>query len=200
MSARANLAVAIAAIRELIEETLRSRRPDAETARALALGLEGMRALWEALISEDTDREQYERDCADVFDSAPEACVITDVNGVVRRANDAATRLLGAPRSALLRRPIDAFLTGVDVSVRDIGRSRSRISALCWTLRRLPESANAAEEQKQPAEQRDVREQRDAREVALDRIALRPEAMEDGGRGHREGDQAADAERRMPVE
>lgn len=171
----------------------------------LALGLDGLRALWEALISEETDRELYERDCADVFDSAPEACVITDVNGVMRRANEAATRPLGVPRAALLRKPIDAFLTGLDVSVREIGRSRGRISALCWTLRphyihARPESAHPVEEQKQPTEQREVREQRDAREVALHGVALRPEAMEDRGGGHGEGDQATHAERRMPVE
>lgn len=236
MPVRANLAVAIAAIRELLEETLRSRRLDANAARALALALEGLGALWDAFSGQQEERDRNGRDCADFFDSAPEACVITDVNGVVRRANAAAAELFGVALPALPRRPLDAFLLSsptdpmavrllesisqggnppairwqtlilrgcelapVEVSVREMGRMRGRVTGLCWLLRPAP-SVKPGEKQEQPAEQPRVAQQVDARNVALERVALLPEAMEDGRRRDGEHDQAHHAERRVPVE
>jgi PAS domain S-box-containing protein len=223
MAVRANLAVAIEAIRELLEEALRSRRADAATARALGFALQGLSALWDALVDEEANRDQNERDCAEVFESASEAYVITDLNGIVRRANSAAAQLFGVPVSALLRRPLDerivslpgdrlarearlAYLrSGAEVvrlklTVRELGRKRGRITGLCWSLRRVRPSAQPGEEQKQAAEHGEVAEEVDAREVALRRVALLPEAMEDRRRRDGEHDQAGDPERRVPVE
>lgn len=223
MQGRANLAVAIMAIRELLEDTLRSGHVDAGVARALRLGLQGMGALWDALVSEEEGHDAYERDCADFFDSVPQPCVITDVNGIVRRANAAAAELFGVPVAALRRRPLDpgilslpvkgllrgacparlqrgAEVVYLEVTVREMGRQRGRITGLGWLLRRVPASVQVYEQEKQPAQHGDVAEQVDARQVALVRVALQPEAVEDAGRRDGEHDQAERAEPPMPVE
>lgn len=113
MTARphATLAVGVAAIRELIQETLRSQCADAGAARrALGLAAEALDALWSALEGEAEDGARRASDRADFFDFAPDPCVFTDVNGGVRCANLAAANLLGVSTAELLHRPIAAFL------------------------------------------------------------------------------------------
>ncbi len=83
----ASLAVAVAAIRELIEQTRASHPLDAQTAQALDFALDGLGLMWEALEGEQQSYEEYERDCVDFFEFVPLACVLTDLNGMVRRAN-----------------------------------------------------------------------------------------------------------------
>jgi PAS domain S-box-containing protein len=112
----ASLAVAVAAIRELIEQTRASRRVDAQTAQALDFALDGLGLMWEALEGEVQSYGEYERDCVDFFEFAPHACVLTDLNGMVRRANRAAVELLGVTAAELLRKPLGSFFpAGQDV-------------------------------------------------------------------------------------
>src|SRR5207237_7106959 len=61
-------------------------------------------------------------------------------------------------------------------------------------------SSDVLEQEQQAAEEGGVAEESDARDVALERIALLPEAMEDHRRGDGEDDEAQRADRRMPVE
>jgi PAS domain-containing protein len=156
----ASLAVAVAAIRELIEQTRASHPLDAETAQALDFALDGLGLMWEALEGEQQSYEEYERDCVDFFEFVPLACVLTDLNGMVRRANRAAVELLGVSAAELLRKPLRSFFPveqglvmtpghlhwrttvhhgagGVEVeaSVSEIGRPRGGVSGLCWLLR-----------------------------------------------------------------
>jgi len=105
----ASLAVAVAAIRELIEQTRASRRMDSRTAQALDFALDGLGLMWEALEGEQQSYREYERDCVDFFEFAPHACVLTDLNGMVRRANRAAVELLGVTAAELLRKPLGSF-------------------------------------------------------------------------------------------
>jgi PAS domain S-box-containing protein len=105
----ASLAVAVAAIRELIEQTRASRRLDGETAQALDFALNGLGLLWGALEGEQESHGQYERDCIDFFEFAPQPCVLTDLNGRVRCANGAAAKLLGVSVAELQRKLLASF-------------------------------------------------------------------------------------------
>jgi PAS domain S-box-containing protein len=105
----ASLAVAVAAIRELIQQTRTSRRLDAQTHQALDFALDGLALLWQALEGEQQSYGEYERDCVDFFERAPAACMLTDANGTVRRANRAAVELLGVSAAELLRKPVGNF-------------------------------------------------------------------------------------------
>jgi PAS domain-containing protein len=104
-----SLAVAVAAIRELIEQTRASHPLDAKAAQALDLALDGLGLMWEALEGEQQSYEEYERDCVHFFEFAPHACVLTDLNGMVRRANRAAVELLRVSPPELLRKPLRSF-------------------------------------------------------------------------------------------
>jgi PAS domain S-box-containing protein len=105
----ASLAVAVAAIRELIEQTRASHGTDAHIVQALDFALDGLGMLWDALEGERESYVGYERDCVGFFECAPQACLLTDLNGVVRRANRATTELLGVRAAELLRKPLGSF-------------------------------------------------------------------------------------------
>jgi PAS domain S-box-containing protein len=112
----AGLAIAVAAICELIEHARASHHADAQTAQALDFALDGLGLMWEALEGKEQSDRDYERDCVDFFESAPLACVLTDLNGMVRRANRAAVELLGVSAAELLRKPLGSvFPAGHDV-------------------------------------------------------------------------------------
>ncbi len=143
----ASLAVAVAAIRELIEQTRASHPLDAQTAQALDFALDGLGLMWEALEGEQQSYEEYERDCVDFFEFVPLACVLTDLNGMVRRANRAAVELLGVSAAELSRKPLRSFFpveqaggAEVEASVSEIGRPRGGVSGLCWLLRPVARS------------------------------------------------------------
>ena len=105
-----SLAVSVSAVRELLEETLRSRVADARAARALHLAVEALDALWCALESKEQSEARREQDVIDFFEFAPASCVLTDVNGRVRRANPAAAGLFGVAAAEIEQRPLAAFL------------------------------------------------------------------------------------------
>ena len=104
-----SLAVSVSAVRELLEEALQSRPADARAARALRLAVDALDALWFALESKEQSDARREQDFTDFFEFAPACCVLTDVNGRVRRANPAAAGLFGVAAAELERRPLAAF-------------------------------------------------------------------------------------------
>jgi PAS domain S-box-containing protein len=53
----------------------------------------------------DRERQKY----YELFDFAPDAYLVTDVKGIVREANSAASQLLGAPREFLIGKPLSMY-------------------------------------------------------------------------------------------
>jgi PAS domain S-box-containing protein len=104
-----SLAVSVSAVRELLEEALRSRAADAGAARALRLAVDALDALWCALESREQGDARREQDFAEFFEFAPACCVLTDVNGRVRRANLAAAVLFGVAAAEIEQRPLATF-------------------------------------------------------------------------------------------
>ena len=104
-----SLEVSVSAVRELLEEALRSRAADAGTARALRLAVDALDALWCALQEREQGDARREQDFAEFFEFAPACCVLTDVNGRVRRANPAAAGLFGVAAAEIEQRPLAAF-------------------------------------------------------------------------------------------
>jgi PAS domain S-box-containing protein len=103
------LAVSVSAVRELLEETLRSHAADARAARVLSLATDVLDALWIALQGQAADEARWGRDQAELFEFTPAPCVLTDVNGRVRCANRSAAELFGIDASELAHRPMEAF-------------------------------------------------------------------------------------------
>jgi PAS domain S-box-containing protein len=128
--------------RAAVQETLRELEP-----------------FWLRLQAEVEDLARRRQRYADLFNFAPEACVMTDTRGVISEANLAMATLLGRSAPLLIRKPllalvapgrqrafVERFLQGapdwqsalrtrngpleVHVSVR---RTRT---GLCWTMRR----------------------------------------------------------------
>jgi PAS domain S-box-containing protein len=105
----ASLSVSVSAVRELLEEALRSRVADARAARALSLAVDALDALWCALESKEQSDARREQDFTEIFEFSPACCVLTDVNGRVRRANPAAAGLFGVAAAEIEQRPLAAF-------------------------------------------------------------------------------------------
>jgi len=78
----------------------------------LDVALEEVQALWDELGAYSDrlirERERY----AALFESAPFACLITDVHGNVREANPVALALLEAPAGYLHGKPLAIFIAG----------------------------------------------------------------------------------------
>lgn len=104
-----SLAVSVSAVRELLEEALHSRAADAGATRALRLAVDALDALWCALESKEQADARREQDFAEYFEFAPACCVLTDVNGRVRRANPAAAGLFGVAAAEIEQRPLAAL-------------------------------------------------------------------------------------------
>ena len=90
----------------VVEEVLRGQVEELETTR---IGLE-------------TERLRY----ADLFESAPYGCLVTDRHGIVREANAVMSRLLNVPSSHLVGRPFIHFVARSDCAryracLRDVG-------------------------------------------------------------------------------
>ena len=111
-----SLAVAVDAIRDLIDHTSTSRALDAQTKRALLFARDTVSLLWDVLAAELERDGEYQRDCVQLFESCPDACVVTDANATVRHANRAALALLGVPAAQLLHKPLGAFFPSDQLS------------------------------------------------------------------------------------
>lgn len=81
-------------------------------------------ALLEAREAIDAERDRYQS----LFELAPDAYIVTNVNGVILDANTAATHLLGTTARYLLDKPLTAF-------VDEAGRRtfRKQLDLLCGT-------------------------------------------------------------------
>jgi len=131
------LAVSVSAVRELLEEALRAGAADASAARALRLAGDALDALWCALESKEQDQARREHDLSEFFEFAPACCVLTDVNGRVRRANPAAAALLGVAAAEIEQRPLAAFFllqqqALVPAYLRDLMARGTEPAALRW--------------------------------------------------------------------
>jgi PAS domain S-box-containing protein len=99
-----------------LRSRLETARADAAgaTAHELDLCLAELEVLWEELESQADhlarERERYRH----FFDYAPFACVVTDVNGMLREANRAAYEVLGAPAASLAGKPLAVCLAEAD--------------------------------------------------------------------------------------
>src|SRR5688572_26369693 len=136
-NAHDSLAVSISAVRELLDEALRSRLADARAARAMRLAVDALDALWCALESEEQSDARREQDFTDFFEFAPTCCVLTDVNGRVRRVNSAAARLFGLAAAEIEQRPLAAFFAPqqqalMPAYLRDLMARGTEPSTLRW--------------------------------------------------------------------
>jgi PAS domain S-box-containing protein len=125
----------------------------------LGEALEGLQASFEALSMSDEElRVQNEELAAtqealaaehqryrELFELAPDPYLVTDADGAVRDANDAAVGLLGVARDALLRRPLAVF-----VPAEERREFRARLLRLAqtgreadWPLRLRPRGGEA---------------------------------------------------------
>jgi PAS domain S-box-containing protein len=94
---------------------------DAELARAdQELRQQHQELVYTRLLLE-RERAKY----VDLFDSSPDACVVTSPGGVVREANAAAETLLGVPRERLTGKLLIAF-----VARQDTDDFRQRVGAM----------------------------------------------------------------------
>jgi PAS domain S-box-containing protein len=80
-------------------------------------------ALEEVARALEAERERY----AALFDFAPDAYLVTDEHGIIRRANRAAVRMLGVSRENLLSKPLALFV--VPECKRDFYAQLTRLQA-----------------------------------------------------------------------
>jgi PAS domain S-box-containing protein len=72
--------------------------------------LEEMQAQWELLVSEHHELQAERESLQQLLDLAPDACLATDIGGIIRQANRRACTLLAAGSEALIGRPIAEFV------------------------------------------------------------------------------------------
>lgn len=150
----AHLLATVTAARELMVQRLAGDSLAPEEKREMEVALKELDVMWAEL-------ERY----AEFFEYAPDACLITDVGGRVREANQAARELLVATRADVLGRslsdyigaderigrvtnaawkgrvqPIGRTAVEVEVSVRPIALRESELSGLCWLMRDVASS------------------------------------------------------------
>lgn len=97
----------------------------AEILEAIATSLESLELSYEEMqtsleastVIEEQLLQQSEQVVAegqryyDLFQSAPDAYLLTDANGLILEANDSARQLLNIPQNSLLRKPLAVFVT-----------------------------------------------------------------------------------------
>jgi PAS domain S-box-containing protein len=88
-----------------------------ELAEAFAIGMEELQVAIEELNQQNAEliasREELEiqqKRYRDLFDHAPDGCLVTDHAGVILEANPAAENLLGIPKKRLLNKPLILYL------------------------------------------------------------------------------------------
>jgi PAS domain-containing protein len=102
------LSTAVHAVIELLEEKRRVAKDGDGT--ALQAGAEELSVIWDELQSQSEHLARERQRFEDLFQFLPEACVITDVVGHVREANQAAAELLGVAAGSLAGKPFPVFL------------------------------------------------------------------------------------------
>ena len=100
------LRTTVTTVRELMIKRLETDPVDSEARRELEMALEELDVMWEELQGQAALLSRENERYAEFFDFAPDAYIVTDAGGNIREANQAATELLGAPRSAMVGRPL----------------------------------------------------------------------------------------------
>src|SRR3954468_12971110 len=102
-------------------ESVRSHSRETDTSHELETALGELEVLWEEL-EQQADALAFERHrYAFLYEQAPYACLVTDMNGMVREANRSAYRLLDLPALHVVRKPLALFIAEAD---RPLFRSR----------------------------------------------------------------------------
>jgi PAS domain-containing protein len=95
-------------------EGVRDVSGDSATAAELEAALAELDVLWDEL-QHQADRLAFERyRYASLYEQAPYASVITDVNGTMLEANRSAIQLLDVPAPTILKKPLVIFIDEAD--------------------------------------------------------------------------------------
>jgi len=105
------LGAEIRALRDSVEEKLRSRGAEADQLDSLERALEELRVGWENLQGQSEQLTREREHYAELFRLAPEAYVVTDTYGSIGDLNLAARELLGFGSSNLVGKPLELFVT-----------------------------------------------------------------------------------------
>src|SRR4051812_7302864 len=102
-------------------ESVRSKSVETDTSQELETALGELEVLWEELEHQADvlalERQRY----SFLYEHAPYACIVTDMNGMVREANRSAYGLLETPALHVVRKPLSLFVAEAD---RPLFRSR----------------------------------------------------------------------------
>jgi PAS domain S-box-containing protein len=84
------------------------------TVERLRVAEEDLRVQNDELVRSRHDVEGALTRYRELFEMAPDPYIVTDARGIIREANSAAARLLGAPHDRLLGSPLVAFVAGAE--------------------------------------------------------------------------------------
>ena len=119
-------------------------REIADTFRRLDGVTEELRVQNEALFAARYDLEGTSALFRELFELAPTAYVVTNADGYIEYANDAACALLRCPKNALVRKPLACF-----VSLEERGTFRKAVLRVCesravctWPVSLFPRGAS----------------------------------------------------------
>lgn len=136
------LYVTLAAVREAMQHRLEEGGLDPEAEREMQMALEMLALMWEEIVGQRESLHREHRRFEDFFEFSPDAYAITDAGGNVREANVALADLLGAPREALVGRPLGSFVLEADRAgfiSRFVGLAMHPVSQpLSWSCRVQP--------------------------------------------------------------
>jgi PAS domain-containing protein len=123
----------VQAVRELMLKQLEANSLDGDARREMETALAELDVMWEELQGQAAllvrENERY----AEFFEYAPDAYVITDADGCMREANQAALELLGAARDDVIGRPLSDYVVedgSVAILTKTVG-----LGGLCWLIR-----------------------------------------------------------------
>jgi len=135
----------VSAAREMMVKRLAAESLAPEERRDMEMALKELDAMWGELSGEAAILERENQRYAEFFEFAPDACLITDVAGSVREANQAALELLGVTRAELVGRSLNDHVAALklELRVRPIALKESDVSGLCWLIREAAMSDEA---------------------------------------------------------
>ena len=138
----------VSAAREMMVKRLAAESLAPQEKREMQRALQELDAMWGELSREAAVLERESERYAEFFEYAPDACLITDVAGRVREANQAALELLGATCAEIVGRCLSDYVGAdgrvqrpgraaldVELRVRPIALKKSDVSGLCWLIR-----------------------------------------------------------------
>jgi PAS domain S-box-containing protein len=96
---------------ELIQQLRRQREALQAANEELSAAEEELRVQNEALAASRAELDKSRARYQDLFETAPDGYVVTDREGTIQEANEAATRLLGRPAAELKGNPLASFLS-----------------------------------------------------------------------------------------